>query len=74
MVLKLAFVLAVLLFMVLMGMSNNQRVVFRLNPLGIESGEISSAIMYFMFFGAGVFTGAVLTVGGGKSSAPKSSK
>ena len=62
---KLIVVLAVLLFMVLMGMSNNQTATFRL--FGRESTS-QAAIMYFIFFGVGVVTGAILALGPGKSS------
>ena len=70
---KFVVVLAVLLFMVMMGMSNGDPVRFKLVPLSYESGPIKSAFMYFIFFAVGAFTGLVLAVGsGGKSSAPKS--
>ena len=62
---KLIVVLAVLLFMVLMGMSNGQEATFRL--FGRE-GSTQAAIMYFIFFGVGVVTGAVVALGPGKSS------
>ena len=65
---KVIFVLAMLLFMVLMGMSNDDLVRFRLKPLGVESGEVRSALMYFIFFGAGLVTGAVVAVGPWRSS------
>ena len=65
---KLIFALAVLLFMVMMGISNDDMVQFRLNPLGIESGQVRSALMYFIFFGAGAVTGAVLLLGAWRSS------
>ena len=66
--LKLIFVLAILLFMVMMGMSNNDLVQFKLKPLSFESDKVRSAIMYFIFFGAGIVTGAVLVLGPWKSS------
>ena len=69
--LKLLFVLAMLLFMVMMGMSNDDPVQFRLKPLGIESGKVRSALMYFIFFGAGIITGAVLAVGPWRSARAK---
>ena len=62
---KLIVVLAVLLFMVLMGMSNDQTATFRLFD---REGTTQAAIMYFIFFGVGVVTGAVLALGSGKSS------
>ena len=69
---KFVVVLAVLLFMVMMGMSNSDPVRFKLVPLSYESVPIKSAFMYFIFFAVGAFTGLVLAAGtGGKSSAPK---
>ncbi len=69
-VLKLVVVLAVLLFMVMMGMSNGDPVRFKL--LTYTSDPIKSAFMYFTFFAVGAFTGLVLGVGsGGHSSASK---
>ena len=66
---KLGVVLAVLLFMVMMGMSNQDKVIFRLNPLGYKSNEVSTAILYFLFFSGGVVMGAFLAIGGaGKPS------
>ena len=67
---KLLFVLAVLLFMVLMGMSNTEKVTFTLRQLSF-TGQTTAAIMYFIFFGVGVLTGGVLAVGGAKQGAPK---
>ena len=66
---KLILVLAVLLFMVMMGMSNKDLVQFKLDPLGWKVDNVRAAIMYYVFFGAGVVTGAILAVGprGGKS-------
>jgi len=68
---KLVVVLAVLLFMVMMGMSNGAKVDFQLKPLGIEWSDVPSAIMYFIFFGAGIVIGAVLVVGPGRASKGK---
>ena len=69
---KLVFVLAVLLFMVMMGMSNHHPTRFKLDKFGWDF-ETQAAIMYFIFFGVGLITGAVIAVGGGggKHSAPK---
>ncbi len=67
---KVILVLAVLLFMVMMGMSNDQTVTFRLKPFGVKSSQ-RSAIMYFAFFGAGVITGAVLAAGPSRSARGK---
>ena len=63
---KLIFVLAVLLFMVMMGMSNRHTVAFHLKPF-FSDAEATASIMYFIFFGVGVLTGAVLAVGPWKS-------
>ena len=65
--LKLVFVLAVLLFMVVMGMSNRHTVPFRLNLLGVAVENVSAALMYYIFFGAGIVTGAVIVLGPWKS-------
>ena len=62
---KVIVVLAVLLFMVLMGMSNKQTATFRLFD---REGTAQAAIMYFIFFSVGVVTGAVLALGPVKSS------
>ena len=70
---KFVVVLAVLLFMLMMGMSNWDPVRFKLTPLNYESAPIKSAFMYFIFFAVGALTGWVLALGtgGGHSSAPK---
>ena len=60
---KLIFVLAVLLFMVMMGMSNRQSAEFSLPPF-ISDAKTAASLMYFIFFGVGVLTGAILAVGG----------
>ena len=62
---KLIVVLAVLLFMVLMGMSNTQKTHFEM--LGHTSDPIPAAIMYFIFLCGGVLVGVVLTLGPGRS-------
>ncbi|MGO8703043.1 MAG: hypothetical protein ACLQVA_04430 [Candidatus Brocadiia bacterium] len=69
---KFAVVVAVMLFMVMMGMSNDQPARFKLTRLGVDVVD-KAAIMYFVFFAVGAFTGLVIAVGtgGGKSSAPK---
>jgi len=68
---KLILILAVLLFMVMMGISNSDLVRFRLSPFGYTSPEIRSALMYFIFFAVGVLFGGIIT-SGSKSSGPKS--
>ena len=62
---KVLFVLAVLLFMVIMGMSYRGEVNFRL--MGREVGQLPAAILYFVFFGVGLISGAILAVGWRKS-------
>ena len=47
--------------MVIMGMSNHDRVNFEL--LNRRIGSLPAAILYFIFFGAGLISGAVLAVG-----------
>ena len=68
---KLIVVLAVMLFMVMMGIENTNKIQFTI--LHKTSAPVISAIMYFIFFGVGVITGGILTAGSGKkSSGPKS--
>ena len=68
---KFVVVIAVMLFMVMMGMSNDQPARFKLTKLGVDVVD-KAAIMYFIFFAVGAFTGLVIAVGtGGKPSAPK---
>ena len=61
---KLIVILSVLLFMVLLGMSNKDPISFKLFNWQVQ---IKAAIMYFIFFGSGVVTGAVLALGRVKS-------
>ena len=68
---KLVVVLGALLFMVLMGMSNVHEAEFKMTKLGWDF-KVDAAIMYFIFFGVGILTGAVLAAGGGKSSSSSS--
>lgn len=70
--LKLVVVLAVLLFMVMMGMSNGDPVRFKI--LSYTSDPVKSAFMYFTFFAVGAFTGLVLAVGGGGHSSASKGK
>jgi len=58
---KVIFILAVLLFMVIMGMSNRESVNFEL--INRQIGTLPAAILYFIFFGVGLISGAVLAVG-----------
>jgi hypothetical protein len=61
--------------MVMMGMSNDQPARFKLTRLGIDIVD-KAAIMYFIFFAVGAFTGLIIAVGtgGGKSSSSSKSK
>ena len=71
---KMGVILAVLLFRVMMGRSNQQQITFYLNPLGMSSRLVPAAIMYFIFFGVGFFAGGLLFSGGGKSGASQKGK
>ena len=68
--LKTVFLIAVLLLLVLMGMSNTQPVELRMALLLPRAQRQPAALMYFGFFALGVLSGTVLTAGskGGKSS------
>lgn len=67
MLLKTVFVTAVLLLLVLIGLYNNAPVDFKLPPLTAEVKQ-PAALMYFAFFGVGLLTGAVLSIGMRKAS------
>jgi len=71
---KMAFLLAVLLFLVLMGVHNRGVVDFNLPPLMSSVVHQPAALMYFAFFAVGALTGTIITVGRGKPSSPKSDK
>jgi len=67
--LKMIFVLAVLLFMVMMGKQNNDPVRFKLpSPVRYTSEPVESCYMYFTFFGVGLITGGVIAAGVGKKA------
>jgi len=71
MIFKFVFVIVVLLFMVQMGMSNGTGTAdFRLNLINYQT-KTQPAMMYFIFFGAGLLTGGVLALGTGKSGGSK---
>jgi uncharacterized integral membrane protein len=74
--LKVLFLMAVLLLLVLMGMNNQHRVQFYLEPILGKGIKAPAAIMYFAFFAIGVISATILNVGkkGGSSSKGKSSK
>jgi uncharacterized integral membrane protein len=67
---KTAFMIALLLLLVLMGMNNRQTVELNLPPLISKAEKQPAAIMYFAFFAVGLLAGVVLTAG--KSSKGKS--
>jgi len=72
--LKTVFLIAVLLLLVIMGMSNRQTVSLSMAPLVSTPRKMPAAMMYFGFFAIGVLSGTVLTAGGkrgGKSKAEK---
>jgi len=58
---KLIFVLGLLLFMVILGLSNRNPISFQF--LDHSMGKIPAALMYFIFLGAGVLLGALLSTG-----------
>jgi uncharacterized integral membrane protein len=67
---KTAFVIALLMLLVIMGMNNLQTVELTLPPLLTKAEKQPAAIMYFGFFAVGLLAGVVLTAG--KSSKSKS--
>jgi len=72
---KIIVVIVALLFMLLMGMANQDQVTFRMALFNVQTNPIPSALMYFIFFGVGLITGGVLALGtgGGKASKGASS-
>ena len=60
---KTAFMIALLLLLVIMGMNNVQTVELNLPPLLSKAEKQPAAIMYFGFFAVGLLAGAVLTAG-----------
>ena len=62
-ILKTAFLVAVLLLLVIMGMNNRQTVELAMPPLLPKPQVQPAAIMYFGFFGIGLLTGSILTAG-----------
>ncbi len=71
---KTLFTIAVLALLVVMGMHNRENV--RLSMPGILPHDLlqPAALMYFAFFGVGLFVGAVLMSGGGKKGGSGKSK
>jgi uncharacterized integral membrane protein len=67
---KTAFVIALLMLLVIMGMNNLQTVELTLPPLLTKAEKQPAAIRYFGFFAVGLLAGVVLTAG--KSSKSKS--
>lgn len=62
---KVLFLLVLLLLLVLIGMENRQTVELKLPPLFPKAIQFQAAIMYYVFFAVGLFTGVVLRLGGG---------
>lgn len=73
-ILKILFIIAVLGFLVLMGLNNPGNTDFRLPPVIPKKITLPAAIMYFIFFAIGFLSGAVLVAGGKKGGSGKSSK
>jgi len=62
---KTAFMIALLMLLVIMGMNNLQTVELTLPPLLAKAEKQPAAIMYFGFFAVGLLAGVVLTAGKG---------
>lgn len=63
---KTVFFMGVLLLLLLIGMHNRTPVDFSLPPVLKQTLQQPAALMYFAFFGVGMLTGAVVTMGGGR--------
>ena len=68
MLIKMVFVTAIFLLLVLMGVHNRALIDFNLPPLMSPIVQKPAALMYFAFFAVGLITGAVLGVGKPKQS------
>ena len=68
MLIKMVFVTAIFLLLVLMGVHNRALVDFNLPPLVSQGIQQPAALMYFAFFAVGLVTGAVLNTGRSKQS------
>jgi len=68
MLIKMVFVTAIFLLLVLMGVHNRALVDFNLPPLVTQGIQQPAALMYFAFFAVGLVTGAVLNTGRSKQS------
>ena len=71
---KVSFTSAILLVLVLLGVNNRAMVDFNLSPLMGQVVRQPAALMYITFFAAGLITGAILSLGGGKKAGKKSGK
>lgn len=67
---RILFLMAVLLLLVIMGMNNRQRVDLSIPPLPKQ--KLPAALMYYGFFGVGVACGAMITAGKKSGGASKS--
>jgi uncharacterized integral membrane protein len=63
---KTLFTIAVLALLVIMGMNNRKDVTLSMPGILPHSLTQPAALMYFGFFGVGLFVGAVLMSGSGK--------
>jgi len=68
---KTAFVMAIFLLLVLMGVHNRGPVDFSCPPFIANVVQQPAALMYFAFFAVGVITGTVITFGGKPKTEPK---
>lgn len=76
---KALFIIAMLAFLVLMGMNNRTEISFDLAPILPKTVKLPAAMMYYAFFAIGFLTGTILFAGGGGgrkggASSGKSSK
>ena len=61
---KILFVAAIFMLLVLMGLHNRAQVDFNLPPVLTSQVQEPAALMYFAFFAVGLITGTVLSMGG----------
>jgi len=71
---KIVFVAAMFLLLVLMGLNNTSPVNFTLPPVLNNVVQKPAALMYFGFFAIGLLSGAILSFGIGGSQKPSGGK
>jgi hypothetical protein len=65
-IMKLVFGVVIIALLVMTSLNNSGKVDFNFQPLLAQGVKQPAAVMYFGFFGIGLITGAVLSLGSRK--------